>query len=368
MSIKSYIGDGEGSNGTAGVRHTDTHGDGLKTYTYNGVNREYNGAPFVNPTYGLDMNQNATIGGTPQGVYNGGDDVYWTASIVANNPNDFELESTNQAHSPTRSLSAIGSENNDIVQFDKGSYVTHGDYVAVSGWVYLTGYGNVNNKGINIFMYDTNTTSTIGTEINIGDFITTSSFNVWQKFIISFSTLGISADFDAVRIRTVDTGGGPPPNYYIDDLQLEESGTLLEYSVQPDSGEIWKVHSSQMTIVDNYSGVVPDGTMQGIPYDGLLSLPTLINGLTIQRTQNDVINLSITINDFIDLMTFPTEKKVVSGSDGTKTWVTITLNFHEPLYLVGDRHDTFVVHVADDLSGLTLLRMSIGYSEVVNID
>ena len=46
----------------------------------------YNYAPetraFVNPEYGVAINQNAGFGGTPIGIHDGEDNTYWTGAQI----------------------------------------------------------------------------------------------------------------------------------------------------------------------------------------------------------------------------------------------------------------------------------------------
>lgn len=50
--------------------------------------------------------------------------------------------------------------------------------------------------------------------------------------------MGLSvSSIDAFRVRTVDIGSGAPPNYYLDTIQIEQTGTSLEYTLRPDKEE-----------------------------------------------------------------------------------------------------------------------------------
>jgi hypothetical protein len=59
-------------------------------------------------------------------------------------------------------------------------------------------------------------------------------------------------------------------------------------------------------------------------------------------------------------MAFSNAKITGSGSDGTNTWVTVNMQFTEPVILKAEDEDGMSLTVNDDLSGLLVLRVGAG--------
>ena len=363
--IKSKLQDGEGKSHFAGVRHTDTFGNGLKTYTYQGNPLGLGQRFLTNEIYGDALNQNATTGGTPDKVHDGIDSSLWTASAISGT---WTFNSTTVAHAGTRSISAIATVNNSVAQLDKGANLVLANYVTLTGWIYLTGWSSSGTKHVEIYGWDTALATQVSLTLNIDDYINTGTLNTWQKFSIPFVDLGFTAPtLDAVRIRTVDLGAGPPPNYYLDDIQFEETGGSIVYSVGPPKGEKWCVKGFNYIMADAYTGAVTNGTMPSIPYTGFLGVPTLTNGTTVRRIQFDEIQFSNTTTDFIDYIATAAPKQISSGSDGTNTWVRLEAAFIDPVVLNGDKGDKYELVVNDDLTGLLYYKANIVYGVAIDI-
>ena len=366
MSLVTKIGDGEGKGRVAGVKTTDEFGHGLKVYTYNGVNREHNGTFFINPVYGSSMNQNAESGGTPEIVHVGiTDGVYWTGSNVVGAKGDFN--SGDRAYEGVVAIKWDNPAINDIIGFNKGSNLTLSNYVSVSFWVNIDKDWD-NNDSIEFYGYDSNLAVTVGTSILLEDYINPTSFDNWQKATIPLSIMGLSSGtIDELRFKLIGKSG-KAPKLYFDNIQFNELGDPIQYSIEPSGEEVWKVYQLNLTMAAPFLGTVPDGTMQGISYDGFLNLSTLNGGINIQRQQDDGIAFNITFHDFIDLMASPSDKELTSGSDGTNTWFTVALKFPAPFYLRAKTNDKVIITITDDLSSLLFFKTSVAYSKDSTLD
>lgn len=364
MPIVNTISDGEGTNGEAGVQKTDLFGQGLKVYTYNGVTREHSGKFFLNETYGSLMNQNGSASGVPEEIHNGIDTVLWTASAISGS---WIFDSTAQAFAGTRSIDATSTINGDVAEIDKGSTITATNYESLTGHIYITSWSSAGTKEVRIYCWDTALGSQVGLTIDLSSYIDNTILNSWQQFTIPLSDLSGTADFDAIRIETIDIGGQPAPDYYLDNLQLEQSGGTgtLQYIAAPEPSDIWKVYSIHITMADAYAGTVTDGTLPNIPYDGFLSLNTLSSGINIQNRRFGKVTATNTYRDFIDMIATFTDKSLTYGGDGTNTWFSINFNFSKPILLIGENQDEFLVNISDDLSSLLFFKMSISYSTKV---
>lgn len=358
--ITSEIKDGEGTSKKAGVQKTNIFGNGLKVYTFKGVTREYGGSYLLNDTYGDNMAQDGTPAGVPDPIHDGIDSVLWTASAISGT---WTFNSTAQAFAGTRSIDGTATVDGDIAQFDKGSTVIAANYVSISGYIYITSWPIAGTKEVLIYFWDTGTNTQVGASVDIGNFVNTTTLNSWQQFTIPLSSLGGTANFDAIRIQTVDSGPQQAPNYYLDNIQLEQNGGggILQYSSGPEGNDIWKVTSLNITMADAFTGIVSNGTLPGIPYNGFLNESTLSNGINIQRQKLSDIVFNYIVKDFIDIMSLPADKIFDYGGDGVNSWVSITLKFNTPFLLYGDSSDKINVIIGDDLSGLLHFKMSISY-------
>ncbi len=268
---------------------------------------------------------------------------------------------SNSADMPSTAqcIAAISSENDDVVQFAKGSEVTIDDYTAATGWIYLTGWSTGGTKGVNIFCYDDSGGTSIGDELNIGNYISTTTFGVWQKFTIPLSDFNLTTlDFDAIRVRTVDIGSGAPPNYFLDDLQVEESGKVLDFLVESQGNDYIKIHSIRLVIVGLIAGTLADGTKSNIVYDSFLSIPRLTNGVVFQTEHAHKVSTSLTIRGVDDFMIVGCNT-VGDFSDGTNSMLVLEIAFPDPIILKGKDSGKLRIRINDDLSGLTEFKASV---------
>lgn len=403
---------------------------------------------FVNPTYGVDMNQAVVFSGTPDRIYNGGDETLWTASVVSGPAARFDLVSTTHAKGGTctvliaanlagatvtvngtnitnttltegvdwtktdgdnaatatslasaingvtgvsssassnivtvtadtgadlttlttsaagadmtatqQCIDAILSTNDDTVQLAKGSDVTLSNYTTLTGWIYITAWpGEFQN--VRITPWDTDTGTSVGNSVDLGDFINEGEFNVWQEFAISLETLGIAnaTTVDAFRITTIDTGAGNPPDYYLDNIQIEEVGSSFEYTVKPAVKTWFHVEKFRIFFADAFDSTVANGTSPGIPYDSILGVSELPIGLLYQRIAKEEIKTAITFKNTSDLLEIPGGKLSDVGCDGTNTWMALDVEFAHPLTLKAEEKAYLSLTINDDLSGLLKMR------------
>lgn len=367
MAIETKIYDGEGSGIRAGVQQTADYGNGLKVYSYNPIIENSEGKYFTNDSFGFNMNQNVSFGGTPEEIHDGEDTALWTASIIASGAGDFIFNSTPTTPSPAGgdAIDFEPSENNDIAQFAKGSDITITDYVALTGYIYVTDWRTTGVKEVLIYLYDVGV-GTVSATINIGDYINTQDFNTWQQFSIPISIFSATqSTCDAVRIQIIDNGGGPAPTGWLDQLQFEETGDPIAFEMGPPQGEVWSVQGLGWVIVDAFNPTLASSNMPGLPYDGILGVSSLPVGLTLQRLINGQVLFTNVIKDLIDIVGAPgIETTIISGSDGTNTWIKIQNPFSGGLILDGDQQDKFRITVNDDLSGLIRMRV---FSRILNI-
>lgn len=358
MSLNNYITDPSTGVRAEVTENADKHSLVVATHplkTYNNSIRF-----FLNDTYGAEMNQNATAGGTPVEIHNGTDDAYWTATAIAGT---WDFDSTDQAHAGTKSIDATDTGNNNIAQIAKGGDQDLTGYVSITGWVYLTAWRGGNH--IELYGWDTGTGVIVGNSVYIDDYIDTNTLGSWLSFSIPLGDLGLTDEtIDAVRIRTLTANR--PPDYYLDDIQIEETGEPLVWTVEPDKETWLHIYSMNVTIADAYAGTIDTGssnivpTMPSIPYNGWLGVSELSNGVVYQRYQSGIIEETFSIKRFADLMTFSDASVTGYGSDGTNTWVSVSIKFTEPIILKEEEEDRISLILSEDLSGLLFYRTSVG--------
>ena len=310
----------------------------------------------TNELFGFNLNQNAEFSGTPLGVHNGTDNSYWTASALSGS---WVFDSTDQAKDGTKSIDATGTTNNNEALLSN-SLTDLGDYTALTGWIYVEQWSDRGSLK-EIELEFRNNGSLVGNSINISTYINEFDLGVWQKFTIPLLDFSASSeDVNQMRVRTRDQGGGPPPDYYLDLIQLEESGKPIDFSVLPDS-QYGFIDSITVVIASNSGSDVLNGTMNGLSYDSFMGV-TLTNGITVRSVRNGIEKFTSTIKTIGDLL----QGQVITNScsDGTNTFVTTSIKFDPPLPFNKKTQDSFTVTVNDDLSDLLRLRYLMRIYEV----
>lgn len=404
---------------------------------------------FTNPTYGADMNQNVTFGGTPDKIYDGGDSSLWTASTITGGAGDFLETDTTHAHggiitvvdyslidvgetftingtaraegtdwdaetnndttatniaaditanitgftatasgavvtvtaetgydltecttsgeagemtATQQSLNASPSANGDTIQFAKGSDVTCANYTTITGWIYITGWPS-ENQNVELYAWDTGADEQVGVSVYLRDYIDTNLINYWQQFVISLDDLEIetSTTVDAFRLKTIDIGLGAPPDYFIDSMQIEETGSTLEYTITTEEGTWFHIQNFKVYIVDAVAGDSANDIH--LSYDKFLGV-ALNNGCLYQRIEDGVVTASANIQGIGDILQDPNSSISAIGSDDTNTFIAIEKRDETPFTLKYENNDIIRIVIRDNLSGLLKFRISVyGYEE-----
>ncbi len=318
---------------------------------------------FSNDTYGIDMNQNAAAGGTPDKVHDGTDTSLWTATdVVGGGKTTF-----NNAERPRTGSLAIKVDNspvNDVYQFAKGSDIDLNNYASITMWIQVDKDWKAGDS-ISIYAWDTDIGIIVGNEVFLEDYFTWGVFDTYHKITIPLEDMGLdtATTVDAIRVKQVSSEG-KAPKYYIDDVQIEETGTPIEFLLLPSVGTWLHVESFTFSMADEFAGTLSDGTMSRIPYDSILG-ETLSSGLLYQRTHDNELAFSTTIKTVMDIMQLPQTSISGTGSDGTNTWITIHAKHTSPFILKPEHADKLSFYVSDDLTGLLQLRITAGCREEI---
>jgi len=364
-----------------------SNGDGLSAHINNDSGNEISGLVvaardlktyenrpkfFINDTYGVDMNLNIAWGASPEPVYNGGDDAYWGISTLIGIAGSFIEESTDQAHGGSNSLDATPSSNDQTILLTDSAAgsISMGDYAAITGWIYITGWTQVDTVGVRLQARFSG--ANVGNYVNIGNYVNTTVLNAWQKFTILKSEMGLSTQtVNQLTIKTIDTGPALPPDYYIDDLQWEESGALnaVRFDLTPNDNTWLYVDSIKIIMADAHSGITTvtdastNATLPNIAYNKFLSVSAVNTGIQFHKNSKGSVELIGVVKQLSDLLQFPGSKIDGYGGDGTNAWMTVTFDMAAPWVLKAEYNDFLSMTINDPLNGLLLLRMSAGCRE-----
>jgi hypothetical protein len=367
--IKTEIADGNGGL-TAQVRqrteegHQHKHPAGLMTYT------EPYALEINRPLIAVDANgssamnvNGSTAGGSPDRVHDGIDSVLWTGTNLSGS--GFVFNSTTVAQTGTNSVDATGSVNNDQALFTRSSAITHADYSAFTGFIYITSWPTAGTKNVRVRFRLAG--SDIGNEIDISTYIDPTTFDTWQSFTIPMTEFALAGTTtDEIVITTVDIGGGQPPNYYLDELVLASTagGVPVKYTIAPRAGEIINIWGFSYMMVFPWTQIATVagatenfGAMPYLSYDKFGHLTRLTNGLTVQRIQKDVAGFAIQFRDNYDILSGTTQRIDTMLSDGTNTFLKISADFTAKVELDSHTNDRYEFTVNDNLS--TFLKFQI---------
>lgn len=350
MSIDVRIKDGVGKNGSAAVITKKDIQSGIVAFVEPYRDTIGQTKAMVNATYGADWNIDASFSGTPEGVHNGTDSALWTATAISGT---WTFDSTAQAQAGTKSIDATATVNNDEAQLEAGVAISNTAYVALTGYIYITGWPGSGTKEVRA--RNRLAGVDVGLELDLSSYIDTGLVNTWQKFTIPIEDFSMPAQsIDQLIIKTVDVGGGASPDYYIDTVQWEETGSAT-FIVEADKQSLYSLSTLTITIADAYVSTLADATHQKIPYNTLLGVSALVDGISFKVTTDDVVRFNSSFKQHLDFMTFP-GMACQSGGDGTNTWITYTATFDPPVVLDARTKDKFEMTISEDLSGLLFAR------------
>ena len=305
--------------------------------------------PFSNNAFGVDMNQSGLFSGTPLHIHDGTDTTLneWTATnVVGGKMTD---DSTDRSNSGTKSVKVDNPSVGDVWQLDKGSSQSLAGHAAITFAV------NVDKDwtGDSIEIYAWDGASEVGTRVALEAYFSQSSFDVWHSVVIPLEDMGLtSSTITGLRMQLISRSGAKAPKFYLDDIQLEETGSPVVFQASAPVGEKVLVDSIRVILADALAGTVASGTMMGLSYDKLLALTQLPTGILVQHMIRGVVVQSFAMRDIGDfwLQGF---QVVSTSSDGTNTAIVMEKVFKEPLVLGGNAdQNSITLTVQDDLTGL----------------
>jgi len=339
--IKTQILDGKG-RGTIAHVHKFAKGEhsGLLTLTNRFFEFDPEFHPFLNDNFGTAMNQNAAFSGTPEIIHNGGSSVEWDAAAIQGVWN----------FADSAKITITGADNNDEAVFSEEGATTidMSGFTALTGKVDLDVYNSVNNSII--VQFDL-AGVLVGNSVDLNDFIDTGDFTE-QNFVIPKADLGLTTQLlDGMSLLITRTGG-TKPTIKFDDIQFEQTGNPIVFTASTPRGTIFCVTELRIALADNIASTVANGTMEGLAYDDFMGITSpLSNGVLFARTKKGEVVFNVSIKQLGDFLS--TGSNLVNHiSDGTNTFITLLIEFPEPIVLDGDNLDKLTFTINDDLSGL----------------
>lgn len=321
---------------------------GLLVYTDSAVEYDILFQPAFNPDLGVEMAIDASFGGVPIGVYNGGDTSYWTASAITGSK--FNFTDTTQPRTGSADVQSNKAAANDVMQFDKGSSQDLSAHVALTIWIYIQS-GYTAGNSLSVYGYDTGSAAQVGNRVLLEDYFNELEFGEYQNISIPFSDMGLEVStIDSFRIE-VESKAGAGVVFYLDDIQIEESGGSKEFTVSAPAGKIFYVSSFRFSYVDALAATLADNSALAVSYDKILGLSALTNGITFRRRRLNTVTFSASVRTIGDSLKGGADL-INPISDGVNTCITIETVFQEPVLIDPRKKDSISVVINDDLSGL----------------
>jgi len=347
MTVKFEIAghNGDGKERKASVHATDTFAgifNGLVVFTKPLQEFVPSSVPFLNDSFGNQMNQNVGFSGTPEIITDGAGGG-WTGSTIQGTWN----------FSDAGKVTVTGAVQNDAAIFDDAGTIDMSNYTAITGKVDLDVY-NVNQNSINVqFAFGG---SVVGNPVDLNDYIDTGDF-AEQSFVIPKADLGISGITVDAMVILIDRTGGTKPTIKFDDIQIEQIGEPLTFTAVANGSDL-HVQKIRFLFVDSVSSIVSASsttypTMPGLSYDQLLGINALTNGIDIRIVRNGDVLAAASIKQLGDFIGGGSD--IVSVfSDGTNTTLGIDLILSTPIILRSghDDSDFMSITINDDLSDL----------------
>ena len=364
MALNSHI-QSPKTGEIADVHSPGTHPNGLVVSTQSLITYDNQAKFFTNPLYGIDMNLQVGFGGSPEIVYQ--ENTEWTAAAISGTW-DFSSPGGGAIapYAGTVCIDATATVDTNTAQLSRGSTINLTDYVSITGHIALSSWDDRGTKGIQISGWASGIQ--VGILADLRNYIDINILNTWLTFTIPLSDMNLDGQtIDTIRITTVDIGPGTPPDYYLDNIQIEEidtSGSSISpatFCIKPDIGTWYYCHKMTVIIADNYDITYANSTVPALAYNQILGVASLPNGLLYRRIIDGETTDSYIIKNLSNFLQFPSSQIASLMSDSSNnTFITIDYNYAEPVLLKSETQDEICITVSDDLSGLDILRISMG--------
>ncbi|MEE9149971.1 MAG: hypothetical protein V3U27_21545 [Candidatus Tectomicrobia bacterium] len=255
----------------------------------------------------------------------------------------------------TTDISISSANSGDEAQFDNPHTSVMSNYVAVTGKITLTTWSEVANELLLSFAL---AGVAVGNPVDLNDFIDTGLLGTQQNFVIPKAELGLSTQTVDEMLLLITRSGGAKPTVDLDDIQFEKAGGSLVYTATTPAGTRLHISELRIALADNIDGVTSHGnnetaTVPNLAFDDFMGITSpLTNGIVFNGVKAGKTLFSVTIRQMGDFLA--SGSNIVNHiSDGTNSFVILSVEFPEPIVLPGGADENFLsITISDDLSGL----------------
>jgi hypothetical protein len=369
MPLDVHILSGSGEHILSNVVDSSNYPSGLVSYVTPLLQTRAGTLVFTNAINGTSMNADASAGGTPEIIHNGGDTSAWDTTAVSGTW-DFADTTNPQAGSACVSLTSGLNGQSAVFEDSSAGTIDMSSYVSISGQVRLETFDPSRHT---ITLHFGLAGVTIGDTVLLSDNIDTGLLNSYQAFQLSKSLFGLTSQTIDEFTITVTRSGGSKPTFRLDALQIENTGGSLIYEAVPNSGTVFRPRSLELVIADNIDSIVTGSsttypTLEGLSYNAMLGVSNLSNGIVVNCVINNVTKLSSTLSNIGD---FLLDGFTITDamSDGTNTFIKLVRFFEKnSVKLKSPTDDLMRFIVNDDLSGLLIFKATLHGEEEVIVD
>jgi hypothetical protein len=302
--------------------------------------------PFLNDTFGAAMNQNVTFSGVPEKIHNGGSSVEWDATAISG--------TWNFADSGKITLTSGADTDAALFEEEGASTVDWASFTALTGKVDLDTYSGITHDFS--IQFDLAGVA-VGDSLLLNSYIDTGDF-AEQTFVIPKADFNFATTVvDGLTLALV-RAGGPKPTVKFDDIQMEAAGDPLIFKATTPKGTKFHITELRIAIADNITGITSvadaseNATVPNLAYDDFMGITSpLTNGVLFSRVKGGKTIFNVSIKQLGDFLA--TGANIANHiSDGTNTFITMVIEFPEPIILNGTNDDFLSYTINDNLSGL----------------
>lgn len=253
-------------------------------------------------------------------------------------------------------ITITSADNNDIAEFenDTNQQWDVSKVTDFTGKIDLDVYNSSQNTIT--FQFNLNGTP-VGSAIALNDFIDTGNF-AEQSFVISHAEFQFATNIINGLTITIGRSAGAKPTVKFDDMQWEEIGESITFTVAAVENEIIRINEIIFSFTDDITGIAAvsgateNATMIALAYNKILGLTKLANGLTFRRIEDNKVVITLTFRQILDFTRAGAVIDTTPYGDGTNTVVTLTVRFPEPVILYAISGDFMALTVNDPMNGL----------------
>ena len=343
MPIQCHIADP--SSGLSGRVKTDGQGAGAVVYTHPAQLYTRQVKFFESTVEGTNMAVDASFGGTPERVHNGGENALWSGSTIVGAAADFgNGDHPNTVYGGINAIEWIPTTVGSIIQFNKGSTLDLSGYTAITMYIYVDRRWGTNDN-VTFYAWDLAGGALIGNAVNLSDYFDPTNFDVYQKLSIPLADMGLEAStIQYLRMELTAVSGGAP-EIYIDDIFIEETGGRT-YDLGLTEGSIFEMDQFRIQATNNIAGT-------NLEYEKFMGL-TLATGLVYSRVRLGEVAFSASLRSLEDLA-FGGLHITNTITDGTNTSLIFEQDLNYPITL-DKLTDSLRIDISEDLSSLLTLR------------